>query len=268
MKILTKGNYYGAKKQAYTIDGIILSEYDYNIPKTDWHFHENPYLMYLLKGDLYDVNKRQKTLCPSGSLLLHNWQEPHFNTKESDYARGFHIEFERSWFTNKQLDIDLWEGSKRLENPKSHHLLAQLYAEFKTHDAYSKVSIELLLLQLCEGISFDQVPKKHIEPSWLPRLKMLLNDSHETVSLRYLSNQLGVHPVHISRAVPKYLSTTLGDYLRQQKIKKALGFLLGTNLSLLDITYSCGFSDQSHFIRTFKRYMDCTPQQYKKRVQA
>ncbi len=266
MKVLTKGTYYGSKKLEHTVNGIVLSEYDYVIPRTDWHFHENPYLMYLLQGELYDVNKQQKTVCPSGSLLLHNWQEPHFNAKESAHARGFHIEFERSWFKEKQLDIDLWEGSTSLENPKLHHLLAQLYAEFRTHDAYSEVSIELLLFQLCESIAEDQASKNYKEPSWLPKLKELLNDSQESITLAYLSEQLGVHPAHLSRAVPKYLKTTLGDYLRQQKIKKAIGLLLSTEQSLLDITYQCGFSDQSHFIRTFKSYMGTTPQQYRKRI--
>ena len=266
MKVLTKGTYYGAKKLEHTINGIVLSEYDYVIPKTDWHFHENPYLMYLLQGELYDVNKKQKTTCPAGSLLLHNWQEPHFNAKESHYARGFHIEFERSWFKEKQLSFDLWEGSTILENPKLHHLLAQLYAEFKTHDAYSAVTIELLLFQLCESISNDQTAKIYNTPSWLPKLKALLNDSQEQLSLNYLSEQLDVHPAHISRAVPKYLNTTLSDYMRQQKVKKAVALLLGTDQSLLDITYNCGFSDQSHFIRTFKTFLGTTPQQFRLRI--
>ncbi len=54
------------------INGIIFSEYDYISAKTDWHFHENPYFMYALQGNLYDINKKQKMLCPSGSFLLHN----------------------------------------------------------------------------------------------------------------------------------------------------------------------------------------------------
>ncbi len=266
MKVLGKGEYYGTMQSEYKIDGIVLSEYDYLIARTDWHYHENPYLMYVLAGNLYDVNKKEKTNCSTGSLLLHNWQEPHLNAKDSSYARGFHIEFESSWFDNRKLDIKLWEGSQHIEHPKLHHLLAKLYAEFKIQDAYSQLSIETLLFQMCENIGNDPSIDNTEEPTWIHRLKEILHHDTESINLQSLSHQLGVHPGHISRAVPKYLSTTLGDYIRQLKIKKAIPLLLSPQLSYADITYDCGFADQSHFIRTFRTYLGMTPKQYRSKI--
>ena len=266
MKTLTKGKYYGQKKQETFVNGIVLSEYDYLIPKTDWHFHENPYFMYLLQGDLYDVNKKGKTACPSGSFLLHNWQEAHFNAKESRIARGFHIEFERQWFDDNKLDIDLWEGSQLIENPELHHLLAKLYFEFKCQDEFSNVTIELLLYQLCEKLDINNKRILKNEPNWINPLKELIYDSEAHLSLKLLSEELDVHAVHLSRAIPKYLGTTLGDYLRQQKIKKAIGFMMNPKLSLTQIAYQCDFSDQSHFTRTFKLYLGKTPKAYRKEI--
>ncbi|WP_296386337.1 helix-turn-helix transcriptional regulator [Winogradskyella sp.] len=266
MKTLTKGNYYGKKKQETFVNGIVLSEYDYLIPRTDWHFHENPYFMYLLQGNLYDVNKKGKTVCPSGSFLLHNWQEAHFNAKESREARGFHIEFERQWFDDNKLDIDLWEGSQRIENPELHHLLAKLYFEFKCEDKFSNVTIELLLYQLCEKLNTKNKKALNNEPIWINPLKDLIYDSEEHLTLKFLSQELDVSAVHLSRAIPKYLGTTLGDYLRQQKIKKAIGFMMNPKLSLTDIAYQCNFSDQSHFIKTFRLYFGKTPRSYRKEI--
>jgi len=266
MKILTKGTYYGEKKLELDSKGIVLSEYNYHIPKTDWHYHENPYFMYVLQGNVYDVNKKRKTVCPGGSFLLHNWNEQHFNSKESSFARGFHIEFERKWFNQKKIDINLWEGSQLIENPEMHQILAKLYFEFKCQDAFSEVTIDLLLLQLCEktqhSIYLDTTP----EPNWINTLKELLNEDVQDLSLDSLSGILGVHPVHLSRSVPKYLHTTLGDYIRQQKIKKALAYLMDPSHSLTEITYLCGFSDQSHFTRTFKFYFHKTPKDFRKQL--
>ncbi|RMA66196.1 helix-turn-helix transcriptional regulator [Ulvibacter antarcticus] len=263
MKILTKGTYYGEMRSEVDSSGVILSEYQYLHPKTDWHFHENPYFMYVLQGDMLDVNKKQKTTCPPGSFLFHNWQEPHFNSKESKAARGFHIEFERKWFQEKKIDVDLWEGSNLIEDPRLHHILAKIYFEFNCRDNYSKVSIDLLLLQLCESTNIDQIPKQTKEPSWIAPLKDLIHENSENLSLQRLSDTLKVHPVHLSRAIPKYLSTTLGDYIRQQKIKQALGYLMNPNYSLTEIAYLCGFSDQSHFTRTFKLYFQKTPKDFR-----
>ena len=219
--------------------------------------------MYVIQGNVLDINKKQKTLCPSGSFLLHNWNDAHKNTKESKYARGFHIEFERSWFENKKLDIDLWEGSRLIENPKMHHLLWKLYSEFKCQDAFSQVSMDLILLELCETTQSQETLENAKQPSWILPLKELLHENTESLSLDYLSQQLGVHPVHLSRSIPKYLSTTLGDYMRQQKIKKALSYLMNSNHSLTDVAYMSGFADQSHFTRTFKFYFHKTPRAFR-----
>ncbi len=264
MKILTKGKYYGEKKLELDSKGIILSEYDYLTERTDWHYHENPYFMYVLQGNVYDINKKRKTDCASGSLLFHNWNEMHFNQKESSLARGFHIEFERKWFNTKKLDVDIWEGSKIIENPTMHHILGQIYFEFKCQDHYSEISIDLLLLQLCETSQTEQEFNYTKIPSWVPSLKEILHaDDYENLSLQSLSDELGVHPVHLSRTIPKYFSVTLGDYMRQQKIKSALTLLLNPKLSLTEIAYLCGFADQSHFSRTFKSYIGKTPKVFR-----
>jgi len=264
VKILTKGQYYGSKKYELSFNGVILSEYDYLAPRTDWHYHENPYFMYVLHGNMLDINKKLKTNCSPGSLIFHNWQEAHYNTKETQEGRGFHVEFDRKWFENKSLDIGLWEGSQLIDHPSLHHILAKLYFEFRCQDPYSQLSIEVLLLQLCESTQTIKVPKK--EPSWIVSLKEIINIGIEGVDLNFLAKQLGVHPAHISRAVPSYLGSTLGDYIRQHKIKQSLTYLLNPIYSLTQISQICGFADQSHFTRTFKLYFNQTPSTYRAQV--
>lgn len=266
MRILTKGKYYGEMKSEYRFNGIILSEYDYLTSRTDWHFHENPYFMYVLGGEVADINKKDNRMCDAGSLIFHNWQEAHYNAKESQLARGFHLEFDRSWFTEKKIDIELWEGSRLLHQPGIHHLFGKLYHEFKVQDTYSEVAIELLLLQICESIQSDQEISRKKAPEWMKPLKELLLEAPEKLSLDFLSEQLGVHPVHLSRSIPKYLSTNLGEYVRSQKIKKALGYMWNPNYSLTEIAYACGFSDQSHFTRTFKSYFQKTPKAFRNQL--
>lgn len=265
MKVLTTGKYYGQKKSEVDLQGVLLSEYDYLTEQTEWHYHENPYLMYVLQCNLFDINKKKKTPCTAGSLIFHNWQEAHYNTKETRSARGFHIEFPRKWFEERRLDVALWEGSQLISHPKLHALFGQLFFEFKCQDSYSRLSIELLLLHLCENIESIEFSPKN-EPAWVENLRELLHEDTEQLSLATLSEQLGIHPVHLSRSVPKYFGSSLGTYIRQQKIKQSLTYLWNRKYSLTDIANICGFSDQSHFTRTFKLYLKRTPSAYRKQI--
>ncbi|MEL7118469.1 MAG: helix-turn-helix transcriptional regulator [Bacteroidota bacterium] len=265
MKISKKGEYYGEKRSEVDLTAAVLSEYDYIDKRTDWHYHENPYFMYVIDGNLLDINKKNKKQLPSGSLIFHNWQEAHYNTKETAKARGFHVEFPRQWFEQRKLNIDLWEGSRVIEHPKLHQIIGQLYYEFKCKDSYSDLAVELLILQLCENTQTAEFSGKQ-EPTWVESLREVLHEETEDLNLARLSQKVGVHPVHISRAFPKYFGGSLGDYLRQQKIKQSIGYILKGKHSLTDIANMCGFSDQSHFTRTFKSYLNQTPRSFRKQV--
>ena len=48
------------------------------------------------------------------------------------------------------------------------------------------------------------------------------------------------------------------------RINAAIRLLTSTNKLLAEIVHDCGFYDQSHFIRTFKRLRRQTPAQYRR----
>ncbi|MBQ0732752.1 helix-turn-helix domain-containing protein [Aquimarina celericrescens] len=266
MKILTKGNYYGTQRSELSFNGIVVSKYHYTEPQTAWHYHENPYFMYVLQGNMIDGNARTKTLCPIGSLMYNNWQEVHYGVKESKEASGFHLEFERDWLKQKGIDHHVLEGSQLIEDPQIHVLFGKLYSELMFPDPDNEISVELLVLQICDRLSHRKEMETTGTPGWISSLKELLHYDSNDLTLQYLSDQLQVHPVHISRAVPKYLSSSLGEYMRQQRLKKAIPFLLDPNFSLTEVAYIAGFYDQSHFHRVFKEYFRMTPSMYRKRI--
>ena len=266
MKILSRGEYYGNQNSESAFNGIVLSQYTYTADRTDWHYHENPYFMYVLQGNMKDCNTRVKTLCPPGSLMFNNWQEPHFGSKHSDNASGFHLEFEKNWLKKNGIPLQVWEGSQRIHNPQLHVLFAQIYHEFIVSDTFSEVAVEVLVRQVCDALSDLKQLNALKHPDWVADLKELLHYDTAPLSLNYLSNALNVHPVHISRAAPKYLSMSLGEYIRQQKLKKALPLLLDSSMTLTEITYRAGFSDQSHFNRVFRSYFNMNPGYYRKMI--
>ena len=59
MKVLTKGNYYGSQNREKSFNGILLSEYDYLTPRTDWHYHENLHICFVCQGGKAETKKEK-----------------------------------------------------------------------------------------------------------------------------------------------------------------------------------------------------------------
>lgn len=57
------------------------------------------------------------------------------------------------------------------------------------------------------------------------------------------------------------------DYLNEVRISKATHLLKSTNRSVNDIYEAVGYQSRNHFYVQFKKYMDCSPQEYRKNLQ-
>ena len=102
-------------------------------------------------------------------------------------------------------------------------------------------------------------------PFWVKSLNELLNDCwNENPNLQDLSQILNLNPITISKHFPKYFGCTLGEYMRRIKINRSLSLIQSKNTNLTEISFQCGFSDQSHFIRTFKNQTGFLPKQFQK----
>ncbi len=266
MNISEKGQYYGEEKKMIKSSGVILSEYHYFAKKVDWHYHENPYFMYVIEGHLLDINKKRTFQCEPGTLLLHNWQEPHSNARHTETSMGFHIEFERSWLDQYLFNFNLLEGSSALKNPLLLNLISKIRMELHQNDLYSDLAIEDLLVQICTSVNNPTYSKTSILPSWVSKIKEIIHDHTEQVSLTTLAQMLNIHPVHLSTAFPKYFKTTLSNYIRQTKVHQSICHLEKNHFSLTEIAYICGFSDQSHYTRCFKKYFNLSPKKYRQLI--
>ncbi|MGH2648219.1 MAG: helix-turn-helix transcriptional regulator, partial [Ginsengibacter sp.] len=77
--------------------------------------------------------------------------------------------------------------------------------------------------------------------------------------------ELNIHPVYLCQQFPLFFNSGFGEYIRKLRIDKALEYMLRREeMSLTEISYDCGFADQSHFIRTFKNNMGVTPFNFRK----
>ena len=262
MKISTKGQYYGHLNSELELKGALLTRYNYDEDSTPWHYHENPYFMFVLDGNMIDTNKKHKNLLPAGSLMFTNWQEIHYGSKHSSKASGFHLELEKNWFEKYDIDLLDVEGSLQIKNPNIKTLMTKIFLEFNRNDEQSQLSIEALIIHMIETLKTSQTKLSPQKPSWIGKAQELMLDSTTKFSLSSLSEELDIHPVHLSREFHKHFGSTFGEYIRRLKLQKAINLMTTKKYTLTEICYQCGFYDQSHFISNFKSVYKITPSKF------
>jgi AraC family transcriptional regulator len=264
MKCSKPGQFYGKTNETLFLNGIILNDSDYIQGAVDWHYHENAYFTFLLEGNSQDGNKKHIQECSAGSLLFQNWQDPHYNVNSNPSTRGFHVEIEPSWFNFFHIPIDLVEGSISITDPSLKTMMYNVFKEMKLYNGSSQLAIDSLLVQLLSSLTPERRSNNGRTPAWVWVIKEALHASPENWNLIDLAKLANVHPVHLSRQFPKYFKATLGDYIRNIKLHKALSLLSNKHMSLTNIAVECGFADQSHFIRCFKSCYQLTPLHYRR----
>ena len=118
------------------------------------------------------------------------------------------------------------------------------------------------------AVFYRVVEAPHTKPDWYGAIKAAVAyiDAHyrERLSLADLARVSGMSVTTFRRVFAQVMETTPGDYIATIRINRARRLLTATSMKVFDIALECGFYDQSHFIRTFKRLRRQTPAQYRR----
>ncbi len=85
----------------------------------------------------------------------------------------------------------------------------------------------------------------------------------EPITTERIAASLYISRTHLSARFHKETGTTLSDYILKEKTEEAKRLLRYSDKSLAAISAYLGFSSQSHFSRTFRKYAGITPGEYR-----
>jgi AraC family transcriptional regulator len=269
MLILGAAQYLGTNQTYLNTNGVYISLTHYtqeNLQNNSLHAHANPHLTLLLQGGTTEERGKYCYERKAGDIVFFSAAEPHCNRNTLPDSKNLNFEFEPGFFEKYEIN-ECSIGSAASQMPNVKFLLLKAYKELMLGDPLSGESIDMLLLYLIHtSKQLDKKNQKNINaPGWVRKVQECLHDKwNETVTLKELSLVAGVHPVTISKHFPVYFSCTLGEYIRNLKIERSLSLIKSSKLSLLEISYECGFADQSHFTRTFKLITGFLPNDFRK----
>ncbi len=87
----------------------------------------------------------------------------------------------------------------------------------------------------------------------------------KNILLEDLAAQADLSPSHFSRLFKQAIGQSPYQFLMAYRVEQAKQMLDKPNALMIDIAFSCGFSDQAHFSRTFKKIEGLTPKQYQRK---
>lgn len=265
MKILKTGSYLGAAKKTLNVNGLIVSDTEYrNKTYFPEHCHENPYFAFVLKGGYDEINQQDKSRHVTGNVVFHNRHEKHSNENFTPYSRILNLELTDKWLKYHEINPGKVENISAVNEKSIEPFAAKLLFESIYSDHFSEISIDTLAVEILEGLLSSSNTSVDSSPVWALKIKEYLSDNDRVkISLADLSLQTGMHSVHICRAFRKHFRMSFGDYIRKQKIQRSLASLHKKDCSITQIAHDCGFADQSHYTRTFKRFKGITPARYR-----
>ena len=138
---------------------------------------------------------------------------------------------------------------------------------YKIIGYYNMLIYELYTMLLKE--KYLDVKKKDV-PVYLERLSNInsfINKRFLTkLSLDELSSHIGISRYRMSHFIKEYIGISFREYLFNMRLEYALRLLRDSNLSILDVSKSSGFSDIKYLNKLMKERFKTTALKYRKKI--
>ena len=262
MLALRSGETTGRIVRSCAFNGVIVST-TRSAPSTrapDPHYHESAHLCLIVHGTDVETRSGRSYRRQPGDLHFYHAGESHASTVCSKRLTSALVEFGECFLSRYQLTEDQLARAVH-ENSFAPFLVLQLQHELLQNDVHTPLGLDALSLEL---VNYSRERFELVTPPWVSTVAQMLKDHvHAPLGLGELAAACGVHPVTISRQFRRYFSCSLSEYRRRIMVRRSLQLVDDASSTLRDVAFACGFADQSHFIRAFRRVTHFSPSEYR-----
>jgi AraC-like DNA-binding protein len=99
-------------------------------------------------------------------------------------------------------------------------------------------------------------------------LKLMHQSFRDNIAITELAKSANLSLSSFQRKFKACFAMSPKEYMRHLKVQEACHKIVQTTQSFAEISYACGFADQSHFSREFTRVMKEPPSSYRARFKA
>jgi AraC-like DNA-binding protein len=273
--------------EEYKNKGIFVGRFGY-YSKNHQHLHSAHrhsfyHLVYFTKGTgkqhidfkKFDVKPQLIYFMIPGQV--HSWD---FETEPDGYIINFSKDYFGSLLINsgyldnfeffsgipqqQVIEIDDETGAKLV------YLFEEILKEGISSRSFEDDLVRTLLLQLF--IYTARTKQRSGEPHLNSYSHTLLKNFQNLIEVNYArlkfpkqyAELLYITPNHLNALCNDLLGKSSGEIIRERVILEAKRLLINLDLSVAEIAERLNFSDQSYFIKFFKKYEETTPEKFRK----
>jgi AraC family transcriptional regulator len=267
---LGSGSFFGGVRGRITHSGALFTDLRHSIPRRlPCHSHELPFFGLLLDGEYGERYGRETKQFGPFSIMFRPAGVPHQDEIGPRGARFFHVELRPGW--KKRVEECSGSLETACEDSRGGRLVwlaMQLRRATFGIANPDELCVDSLLAEMVGLAARLPMEERRQPPSWLARLLDKLQAEHcNRLTLAELSREARVHPVHLSRVFRRFKGEGIGEYVHRLRARSACGYLLNPEMTLAEIGFTAGFSDQSHFTRAFRKITGMTPNAFRASIQ-
>lgn len=230
------------------------------------HAHELPTLAISLDGSFdVDIARRSRD-CRPCTVVVEPGAERHTNRIGGRGAHVLSLQVETPHRELVEPCAAFLDGVHIFADPGIGFLARRLTAELRRDEPLSDLFVEALALELLATAARLGGGQAHgrTPPPWLARARDLLEASlAHTPRASAIAAEVGVHPMHLTRAFRAHYGLSLGEAVRRRRLEWALERLAASDEPIATIAAQAGFADQSHLTRQLRRHTGLTPRRYR-----
>lgn len=124
-------------------------------------------------------------------------------------------------------------------------------------------SLQLIVAELLERYPQSQETQNETIQRLQPAINQIKEHYTTHLKLEDLAALCHISPNHFHKLFTSTFNTTPNNYMILLRMNKASSLIRETNLSIKEISYQLGFSNDTYFSRAFKKYYNTTPGAYR-----
>ncbi len=260
--------------------------------RSHWHYFTE--MIYIIEGTAFVESNEREFYVSTGDLMLFHARDIHAIYAASHRALRFLVlKFDcnrlsvKSNYTPKLSDIlhyarlsgqaDVFFPSDRLHGLPVRDTFELCIREInqkeygydvRVHAQLCSLLVEIIRIWQKDGLTVGELSPIHIgrgtsEHDIETITEYIDAHSHESIKVEALAAICHMSYSHFAKCFKEFYGRSCKEYIEFIRIEKGEELLLFTDSSLSEISQESGFSDCSHFIRTFRKWKGTTPHQYR-----